>query len=31
MLDPRHGTAASRIHKAMRALGHELIVESRAA
>ena len=31
MLDPRHHTAANRIHKALRALGQELIVESRAA
>ena len=31
MLDPRHRTAASRIHKALRALGRELVVETRAA
>ena len=31
MLDPRHGTAASRIHKALRALGCELVVETRTA
>lgn len=31
MLDPRHGTAASRIHKALRVLGCELVVETRAA
>ena len=31
MLDPRHHTSANRIHKALRALGRELIVESRAA
>ena len=31
MLDPRHRTAANRIHKALRALGQELIVEARAA
>ena len=31
MLDPRHGTAASRIHKALRALGRELVVETRSA
>ncbi len=27
MLDPRHGTAPSRINKALRALGNELVVE----
>ena len=31
MLDPRHHTAANRIHKALRLLGQELIVESRVA
>jgi len=31
MLDPRHRTAASRIHKALRTLGRELVVETRAA
>ena len=31
MLNPRHHTAANRIHKALCALGQELIVESRAA
>ena len=31
MLDPRHRTAASRIHKALRALGRELVVETRAS
>lgn len=31
MLDPRHQTAANRIHNALRLLGRELIVESRAA
>ena len=31
MLDPHHHTAANRIHKALRVLGQELIVESRAA
>ncbi len=31
MLDPHHHTAANRIHKALRVLGRELIVESRAA
>ncbi len=31
MLDPRHHTAANRIHKALRVLGQELIVESHAA
>ena len=31
MLDPRHHTAANRIHKALRVLGHELIVETHAA
>ena len=29
MLDPRHGTATTRIHKALRVLGRELVVESR--
>ena len=27
MLDPRHGTAASRINKALRCLGKEIVVE----
>ena len=27
MLDPHHGTAASRINKVLRVLGHELVVE----
>ena len=31
MLDPRHATAANRLHKALRQLGRELIVESTAA
>ena len=31
MLDPKHRTAASRIHKALRVLGRELVVETRAA
>ena len=31
MLDPKHRTAASRIHKALRALGRELVVETRTA
>ena len=30
MLDPRHGTTTTRIRKALRVLGRELIVESRA-
>lgn len=29
MLDPRHGTAPSRIHKALRVLGSELVLEVR--
>ncbi len=29
MLDPRHGTAAGRIDKALRALGSELVIEIR--
>ena len=29
MLDPHHGTASSRIHKALRVLGSELVVEVR--
>ena len=29
MLDPRHGTAADRIHKALRILGAELVLELR--
>ena len=31
MLDPRHHTAANRIHKALRSVGRELIVKFRAA
>ena len=31
MLDPRHRTSANRIHQALRALGHDLVLESRAA
>ena len=31
MLDPRHHTATNRIHKALRSLGRELIVEFRPA
>ncbi len=31
MLDPRHATAANRIHKALRLLGRELVIESTAA
>ena len=31
MLDPRHATAANRLHKALRRLGRELVVESTAA
>ena len=31
MLDPRHATAANRLHKALRLLGRELVVESTAA
>ena len=31
MLDPRHQTAANRIHRALRLLGRELVVESRVA
>ena len=31
MLDPRHATAPNRLHKAMRQLGRELVVESTAA
>lgn len=31
MLDPRHHTTANRLHKALHALGRELVVESRAA
>ena len=27
MLDPRHATAANRIHKTLRLLGRELVVE----
>ena len=28
MLDPRHATAANRLHQALRLLGRELVVES---
>lgn len=31
MLDPRHRSSANRIHKALRALGRDLVIESRAA
>ena len=31
MLDPRHRTAVARIETALRALGHELVIETRAA
>ena len=31
MLDPRHATSANRLHKALRLLGRELVVESTAA
>ena len=31
MLNPRHGTAANRIDKALRALGRQIVVEVRAA
>ena len=31
MLDPRHRSSANRIHKALRALGRDLVVETRAA
>lgn len=31
MLNPRHGTAATRIDKALRALGRQIVVEVRAA
>ncbi|MDD9980619.1 MAG: hypothetical protein OXU81_04555 [Gammaproteobacteria bacterium] len=31
MLDPRHRTAVHRIEAAMRMLGHELVIETRAA
>ena len=31
MLDPHHATAANRLHKALRLLGRELVVESTAA
>ena len=31
MLDPRHRTALDRIESALRVLGHELVVETRAA
>ena len=31
LLDPRHATAANRLHKALRQLGRELVVESTAA
>ena len=30
MLDPRHRSSANRIHEAVRALGRELVIESRA-
>ena len=31
MLDPRHRSSANRIHQALRALGHDLVVETHAA
>ena len=31
MLDPRHATAANRLHKALRLLGRDLVVESTAS
>ena len=31
MLDPRHRSSVNRIHKALRALGHELVIETFAA
>lgn len=31
MLDPRRRSSANRIHQALRALGHDLVIESRAA
>ena len=31
MLDPRHRSSANRIHRALRALGRDLVVEIRAA
>ena len=31
MLDPRHGTAVGRIEAALRVLGQELVIETRAA
>ena len=31
LLDPRHRTAIARIERALRALGHDLVVETRAA
>ena len=31
MLDPRHRSSANRIHKALRALGRDLVIETRAA
>ncbi len=31
MLDPRHRSSANRIHQALHALGHDLVLESRAA
>ena len=31
MLDPRHRSSANRIHAALRALGRDLVVETRAA
>ena len=30
MLDPRHRSSANRIHQALRALGRELVLETRA-
>ena len=30
-LDPRHRSSANRIHRALRALGRDLVVETRAA
>ena len=31
MLNPRHGTAANRIAKALRTLGRQIAIEARAA
>ncbi len=31
MLDPRHRSSANRIHEALRALGRDLVIETRAA